>query len=306
MPYSLSRWDFGAREGDVVHFKRNTGLRFKRAGGPSIAMVHPRVILDGRNGYVTALISNVRLKTFTFKRSSGKVTETSGAQRISGLKLKLTKASALFVNKGLKRKALRAFTPFGTLELNILKPASQPGSGSGAPVPAGQAPGAGTTPGGTARVGTGLLGFLPAGSTLSPVAPGVGVDADGDGQPDAGVFGLPLKSTTFDAASRRGTIALDGGLVVRANGQDTLVLDDPEVVIGADEASSGFFALVNGERVRVGEIDPGSLDFNLNNGTVTLSDLDVRVSPAGAGLPGLVGLVPGARLLRLDLSLPER
>jgi hypothetical protein len=309
LPYSLSRWDFAAREGDVVHFKKNTGLKFKRAGGPSIAMTHPRVILDGRNGYVTALISNVRVKTFTFSRSSGKVTDTATSQRISGLRLKLTKASALFLNQGLKRKVLKSFTQFGTLELNILKPAAPQPGGAGGPggtsTPVSVAPGQGTTPGGTATFGTGIRSALPAGSAVGPVAPGIGVDTNGDGQADAGVFALPLKSTTFNATTRTGTIVLDGGLVVRANGQDVVALRNPEIVVGATPASSGLFALINGVRVQVGDVDLNSLKVNLLDGTVTVSDLDVKVNAAGISQLGLIGVLPGADLLKLNLSLPQ-
>ena len=314
LPYSLSRWDFAAREGDVVHFKKNTGLRFRRAGGSSIAMVHPRVIIDSRNnGYITALISNIRVKTFTFKLSSGKVTDTAGLQRITGLKLKLTKASAVFLNKGLKRKVLKPFTQFGTLELNILKPAaSQPGGGTGdtggtggTSTPVSTAPGQGTNPGGTATFGTGILSALPVGSAVGPVAPGIGVDTDGDGQADAGVFALPLKSTTFNATTKTGTIVLDGGLVVRANGQDVVALRNPEIVVGTTPASSGLFALINGVRVQVGDVDLNSLRVNLLDGTITVSDLDVKVNATGIGQLGLIGVLPGADLLKLSLSLPQ-
>ena len=45
MPYSLSRWDFGTREGDVAHFAKNTGFRLKR-GKRSALVVHPRLVLD--------------------------------------------------------------------------------------------------------------------------------------------------------------------------------------------------------------------------------------------------------------------
>ena len=56
MPYSVSRWDFGIREGDVAHFAKNTGFRLKR-GKRSALVVHPRLVLDTpRSGYVTALI----------------------------------------------------------------------------------------------------------------------------------------------------------------------------------------------------------------------------------------------------------
>ena len=299
LPYSLSRWDFAAREGDVVHFKKNTGLRFKRAGGRSIAMVHPRVIVDGHNnGYITALISNIRVKTFTFKPSTGTVTNTASLQRISGLKLKLTKASAVYLNKGLKRKVLRSFSQFGTLELNILKPAASQAGGD-----TGGTPGQGTNPGATATVGTAFLSALPIGAILASIGPSVAVDANGDGQPDTGVFALPLKSTTFNATTRTGTIALDGGLIVRANGQDIVTLDDPEIIIGT--TSGEVYALVNGVRTKVGDVDVNALNVNVLDGTVTVSNLDVRAGALGLALPGL-GLVPaGAQLFSLDLSLPQ-
>lgn len=314
MPYTLSRWDFAAHEGDVAHFKKNTGLRFKRARGSAIAMVQPRVILDGNNGYITALISNVRVKTFTFKRSSGTISDTASMQRISGLRLKLTKASALFLNKGLHRRVLRPFTQFGTLDLNLLKPAaSAPGGTSGGTsggttgnaTPISDAPGQGDNPGAVAAFGSGFLAALPAGSTLTSLAPSVAVDVDGDGQAEAGVLALPLKSTTFNATTRTGTIALDGGLVVRANGQDVVVLDDPEIVIGATPATSGLYALVDGARIKVGEIDPGALNVSVLDGTVKVSDLDVRVSPLGLTLPGLAALAPNSQLASLNLSLPQ-
>src|SRR5687767_8716794 len=30
MPYSLSRWDFGTREGDVAYYAKNTGFKLRR------------------------------------------------------------------------------------------------------------------------------------------------------------------------------------------------------------------------------------------------------------------------------------
>jgi hypothetical protein len=236
----------------------------------------------------------------------------SGQSRLSRVKLKLTKASALFLNQGLKRKVLKPFTQFGVLELRILKPAALAGpgpggsGGAGGAAPAGQTPGRGSTPGGTADARTGIASALPAGGLLAPITPAVAVDLNGDGQPDADVFGLPLKSTTFSATTNTGTIALDGGFVVRAGGQDVLVLDDPEIVIGTTPATSGLFALVDGARVKVGDIDPSALTVNAADGTVTLSNLDVRVSSAGAALLAPLGVAQGSPLLSLDLSLPQQ
>ena len=99
MPYSLSRWDFGTREGDVAHFAKNTGFRLKR-GKRSALVVHPRLVLDTpTSGYVTALIANERIKFFTVSGTKRQVTDTSTAQVITGFNLKLTQAGANYVNQ---------------------------------------------------------------------------------------------------------------------------------------------------------------------------------------------------------------
>jgi len=311
LPYSLARWDFAAREGDVAHFRRATGLRLRARGGRSIAMVHPRVVMDRRDaGYITALISNIRVKTFTFVRRGGDVTDTPERQRITGLRLKLTKAAAELLNRGLRRRALRPYTQFGTLELRILKPGASAAPGAGAPAPS--RPGSGSTSSprsATFALGQGAAGALPTGSTLAAIAPATALDLNGDGQPDTGVFGLGIAGTDLDATTRQGTVRLDGGFVVRANGQDVLRLDDPEVVLGATPQASGLFALVDGVRVRVGEVDPAAVHLSAVDGTITVSDLDVRISPEGAvilsGIPGVGDVLPGGSLALLDLTVPQ-
>ena len=65
LPYTLSRWDFGTREGDVAYFAKNTGFQLKR-GKRKATVVHPRLVLDTPSGgYVSMLISNERIKFFT-------------------------------------------------------------------------------------------------------------------------------------------------------------------------------------------------------------------------------------------------
>jgi hypothetical protein len=96
---------------------------------------------------------------------------------------------------------------------------------------------------------------------------------------------------------------------VRAAGQDLVTLDDPEIVVGATSQTSGLYALVNGVRIRVGDIDPALLRLSVAGVTVTVSGLDVRVSTEGAlalsTVPGLTGLTAGGQLLSLDLSVPQ-
>jgi hypothetical protein len=305
LPYSLSRWDFAAREGDVAHFAKNTGIKLRR-GKRSVAVVHPRLIMDTpSSGYVTALIANERIKVFTVSATKVKVTDSAALQQIDGLKLKLTQAGANYVNKGLKRKVLKRFSQFGTFDLRLIKPAAAPavgGAGAG-----GGTPGQGDTPGGTATVNPSFLGLLPGGGKVSSLIPPISQDIDGDGNPDVGLVALPLEGATFDADTRTGTIQLGGGLIIDLPGGTKVSLVNPEVVIGATSDSSGLFATIDGVRVKVGDIDTSTLNLNIGDGTVTIDDLDVTVGGALKTLltPLLGNLPAGTPLLSLDLSLPE-
>ena len=258
-----------------------------------------------RSGYVTMLIANERIKFFTVSGTGAKAADAGNVQTISGLKLKLTQAGANYVNRALKRKALRRFSQFGTLDLRLIKPPS-----SGAGTTGGGAPGQGNNPGGTATVAPGLLGTLPGGGAISPIAPGGSIDGDGDGQPDGGVSALPLEDAEFDLDTNTGTIQLGGGLTITAPGLGTEVsLVNPEVVIGATPDASGLFAEVNGVRVKVGDIDTKTLKLDVADGTVNIDDLEVTVSGALApllnGVLGTPVIQSGTPLLSLDLSFPR-
>ncbi|WP_028067746.1 hypothetical protein [Solirubrobacter soli] len=290
----------------MAYFAKNTGLKLER-GKRSVAVVHPRLLLDTpTSGYVTALIANERIKVFTVAAAKVTTTDTAGLQTIDGLRLKLTQAGANSVNRGLKRKVLERFSQFGTLDLRLLKPPagsapSEPGRGGGSDVP-----GRGTTPGGTLTVSPSLLGLLPAG-TISPLLPGFSQDLDGDGTPDLGVAALPLQDVSFDAGTRTGAIKLGGGLVLTLPAGGEVALVDPEVVVGATASQSGLFAKVDGARVKIGDLDTSTLEFDVADGTVTVDDLHVTVGGALTPLLGpLAGaLPPGTPLLSLDLSFPE-
>ncbi len=300
LPYSLSRWDFATREGDVAHFAKNTGFRLKR-GKRSALVVHPRLVLDTpRSGYVTALIRNERIKFFTVSGTKTQVTDTGTVQTITGFNLKLTQAGANYVNAALKRKALKRFSQFGTMDVRLIKP---PASSSGT------APGA-SAPGGSATVTPGLLGALPGGGTITPLLPGTQIDTDGDGKPDSGLSILPIDEVDIDLDTNTGTIDLGGGLIITAPALGTEVsLVDPQIVLGATPDASGLFANINGVRVKVGDIDTENLDINLLDGTVTINDLDVTVSGAAAPvLNGILGtslIQSGTPLLSLDLQFPK-
>jgi hypothetical protein len=306
LPYTLSRWDFTAREGDVAHFAKNTGIKLRR-GKRSIAVVHPRLIMDtATSGYVTALISNERIKVFTVSATRAKVTDSATLQQIDGLKLKLTQAGANYVNKGLKRKTLKRFSQFGTLDLRLLKPAAVPAGGAGGGA-GGGTPGQGDTPGATATVNPGFLDRLPGGGKVSSLIPPISQDIDGDGNPDVGLIALPLEGVTFDADTRTGTIQLGGGLVIDLPGGSQVSLVNPEVVIGATSDSSGLYATIDGVRTKVGDIDTSTIKYDLGEGTITIDDLDVTVGGALTPLLSpLLGNIPaGTPLLSLDLSFPE-
>ncbi|MDA0184895.1 hypothetical protein OJ997_31620 [Solirubrobacter phytolaccae] len=318
MPYSLSRWDFGTREGDVAYYAKNTGFKLKR-GKRTATAVHPRLVLDTpKSGYVSMLIANERIKFFTVSGVATKAADSGNVQQTTGYKLKLTQAGANYVNRALKKKVLKRFSQFGTLDVRLIQPAATGGGGAGGggggtPGTPGSTnpgtPGQGDNPGGTVSVNPGFIDLLPGGGILGPLLPENGIDLDGDGKPDLTV--LPLEGVDVDlgtgaGGSPTGTIKLGGGLILDVPGLGTQVaLVNPEIVLGTD---AGLYANVNGVRVKVGDIDTDKLDLNVADGTVTIKDLDVTV---GGGLNNLLGpvlgnLVPaGTPLLSLDLSFPE-
>ncbi len=307
MPYSLSRWDFGTREGDVAYFAKNTGFKLKR-GKRTVSVVHPRLVLDQPNsGYITMLISNERIKFFTVSGVGAKAADAGNVQQTTGYKLKLTQAGANFVNKALKKKVLKRFSQFGTLDVRLIRPAAtpQPGTPGGG---TGGAPGQGDVPGGTATFTPGFLELLPDGGLITPLLPGGAYDLDGDGNPDVGLTVLPLTGADIDVNTETGTIKLGGGIVLDLPGLGSKVtLVNPEVVLGPTSAESGLFAEINGVRVKVGDIDTETLDLNVADGTVTIKKLRVTVGGAlSAILAPVLGVLPdNTPLLDLDLSFPE-
>jgi hypothetical protein len=309
MPYSLSRWDFGTREGDVAFYTNKTGFKLKR-GKRTATAVSPRLVLDTpKSGYVSMLIANERIKFFTVSGTRATAADAGNVQQTKGYRLKLTKAGANYVNRALKKQALKRYSQFGTLDVRIVKPASsaspQPGTPGtpGAPGGGGM-PGQGTTPGGAVTVNPGLLDRIPGGGSLSSLLPAGGLDLDGDGKNDVTV--LPLEAVDVDLATETGTIKLGGGLVLDLPGVGTQVaLSSPEIVLGTN---AGLYAHVNGTRVKVGDIDTDQLDLDVVDGTVTIKGLDVTV---GGALNDILGPILGpllgtdTPLLSLDLSFPE-
>ena len=148
LPYSLSRWDFGTREGDVAYYAKKTGFKLKR-GKRTATAINPRLVLDTpRSGYISMLISNERIKFFTVSGAKAKAADSGNVQQTTGYTLKLTQAGANYVNRALRKKALKRFSRFGTLDVRIIQPAAatpQPGVPS---TPGGGTPGQGDTPGG--------------------------------------------------------------------------------------------------------------------------------------------------------------
>ena len=222
MPYSLSRWDFGTREGDVAHFAKNTGFRLKR-GKRSALVVHPRLVLDTpASGYVTALIRNERIKFFTVSGTKTQVTDTGTVQVITGFNLKLTQAGANYVNRALKRKALQALQPVrhdGPAADQAAGPRSgrRPGRRRRPAVPRPSRPASSTACRAAAR--------------SRPLLPGTTIDTDGDGKPDTGMSILPIDEADIDLDTNTGTIELGGGLIITAPALGTEVsLVDPVIV----------------------------------------------------------------------------
>lgn len=131
-----------------------------------------------KSGYISALISNERIKFFTVSGTRTAAADSGNVQQTKGYRLKLTQAGANYVNRALRKKALKRFSQFGTLDVRLIQPAS-----SAVPQPGG--PGAPTTPG----------------------TPGTG-----DGTPEVTV--LALEDVDVDLDSNTGTVKLKGGLII--------------------------------------------------------------------------------------------
>lgn len=227
-------------------------------------------------------------------------------QQTTGYRLRLTQAGANYVNRALRKKALKRFSQFGTLDVRIIRPAAatpQPGVPS---TPGGGTPGRGDTPGGSVTINPGLLDLIPGGGAVTPLIPAGGVDLDGGGDPDLTV--LPLEGVDVDLDSETGTIRLGGGIVLDLPGLGIHVeLVNPEIVLGTD---AGLYAHVNGVRVKVGDIDTNALDINVLDGTVTIKQLHVNLGGGMLGdllapVLGALGIPANTPILNLDLSFPD-
>ena len=80
---------------------------------------------------------------------------------------------------------------------------------------------------------------------------------------------------------------------------------NPQIVLGAD-GTRGLYALVNGVRVKIADLDTDTLELDLLEHTVIIKDLGVFIGGAlGPLLGNLPLLTPRTRLLTLDLSFPR-
>jgi hypothetical protein len=168
-----------------------------------------------------------------------KVSDTTGAQVITGYRIKLTQGGADYVNKALHHKSLKRFSQLGKLDVHPVRRGSTTGQ-----------PGTGANRDATATAQPGFISRLPGGSTIAPGGePAATIDADGDGNPEAGIVTLPLAGGSFDVSDQA---TLDGGIRIDV---PPLTLDHPQVVIGATPDASGLVADVDGVHMKVGDID---------------------------------------------------
>jgi hypothetical protein len=101
---------------------------------------------------------------------------------------------------------------------------------------------------------------------------------------------------------RSGAVRLGGGLSIAVPGVGTAVtMTDPELVVGA----MSLYANVDGERIKIGDVDPDALELDLADGSVAVKRLTATVSgqlaPLLNQLLGVTGIQAGTPLR----SLPE-
>ena len=308
LPYSLSRWDFGTREGDVAYYARKTGFKLKR-GKRTATAINPRLVLDTpKSGYISMLISNERIKFFTVSGAKAKAADRGNVQQTTGYTLKLTQAGANYVNRALRKKALKRFSQFGTLDVRIIRPAA-----------ATPQPGVPSTPGDRRRhARPGRHARRLGHDQPGPDRPDPrrrfrhAADPGGRDRPRRRRQGrrdrAPARGRRRGPGLRTGTIKLGGGIILDLPGLGTRAeLVNPEIILGTD---AGLYAHVNGVRVKVGDIDTNDLDINLLDGTVTIKQLHVNLGGGMlnnvlAPVLGALGIPASTPILNLDLSFPD-
>ena len=269
LPYSLSRWDFGTREGDVAYYAKKTGFKLKR-GKRTATAINPRLVLDTpKSGYISMLIANERIKFFTVSGAKAKAADSGNVQQTTGLH-----AQAHPGGRQLRQPRAAQEGPQALQPVRHARRADHPaGRGDPAarrrrrrPATAAARPAKATRPAARSPINPGLIDLLPGGGSVTPLLPADGIDLDGDGNADLTV--LPLEGVDVDLDSETGTIKFGGGLILDLPGLGTRVeLVNPEIVLGTD---AGLYAHVNGVRVKVGDIDTDTLDLNVLDGTVTI------------------------------------
>ena len=104
---------------------------------------------------------------------------------------------------------------------------------------------------------------LPGGGTITPLLPGTTIDTDGDGKPDSGLSILPIDEADIDLDTNTGTIELGGGLVIsRPRARHRGLARRPGDRTRRHPGRQRPLRLINGVRVKVGDIDTNTLDIN--------------------------------------------
>jgi hypothetical protein len=283
LPVKGGSYDFRTNRGTVT---QGGSLRLKR-GRRSVTISAIKITL-GKTSKVVAKVGGKRITLAVLSRQKQRV-KSSGANRsVANIRVRVSAKAAKRLNAKLGRRAFTGRAQLASMTVLVRKP------------------------------GTGAAGTQspPASSAKLSMAPGVSQALDENGlAPSAlpgserlpdGSIDLPVTSAQIDPQTGSETVDLAGGLTL-GSGSNAVTLDHPQIVLGGSE--QGFYANVNGVRVKLAELDKSGLSEAVQSGAKQFSDLLATLTPEGAAtlnqLGGVSLFVPGTPFGDLGVTLPS-
>jgi hypothetical protein len=283
LPLRGGSYDFRTNRGAVT---QRGSLRLQR-GRRSVTISAIKVTL-GKQSKVVAKVGGKRITLAVLSRQAQRV-KSSGANRsVASIRVRFSAKAAKRLNAKLGKRAFTAQARIASMTVLVKRP----------------------------RAGATSTRNPPASSAKLSMAPGVSQALAENGlAPSAlpgserlpdGSIDLPVTAATIDPQTGSGTADLAGGVVL-GSGSNAVTLDHPQIVLGGSE--QGFYANVNGVRVKLADLDKSGLSEALKSGAKQLSDLLAVLTPEGAAtlnqLGGVSLFVPGTPLGDLSVTLPS-
>lgn len=285
LPSKGGSYDFRTDRGTIT---QRGSLRLKR-GRRSVRITAIKIAL-GKKSKIVATVGGKRLTLAVLSRKTQRVKSSGTSRSVGNIRVRFSAEAAKRLNARLGRRAFTGRKRIASLTVLVRRAATAKGGANGTKQP-------------------------PTSSAKLALAPGVSKSlADNGLTPSAlpesqrlpdGSVNLPVTAVSADPQTGSGTVDLAGGLTL-GSGSNAVTLDHPQLVVGGSD--QGFYANVNGARVKLADLEKSGLSEALQTGTKQFFDLVAVLTPEGAEMlnqaGGLSLFVPGTPLGDLSVTLP--